>query len=115
MRDNLVRQAYFQRIIDGDTFVCLLDLTPMVSPQTMLKAHIRVEGWNAKELRESEGPLMRDQFEKLLKATNYISVKLSGMSFQRIVCPVYLDGVLFSGLLREQLSLVRHQLRGNNA
>jgi hypothetical protein len=106
-KDNRIRSAAFVRIIDGDTFTARLDLTPSVSPAHECRANIRVKGWNAEELREEEGPYMRDQFAAILQAAQTIDVKLEGMSFTRIVCSVWVDGVLFEGLLRERLNRFR--------
>ncbi len=111
MIDNGVRKAEFRRIIDGDTFVCLADLWPKTKPKTMSEAAIRVKGWNAAELSEAEGPYMRDVFETQLRGAKVITVLASGMSFERVVCTVYLDGEHFMGILSRALIQLTRAVR----
>lgn len=105
--DNYVRGARFVKVIDGDTFAAVIALAPKVKPAPLLDAHVRVFGWNAAELREAEGPAMRDAFNELLQAARVITVQMVAMSFERIVCVVYLDGVRFDGLLDNRLRIWR--------
>lgn len=109
MIDNQVRSARLLRTLDGDTFAASLDLAPRVKPRPTLEAHIRVRGWSAKELNEIEGPEMLFWFNSLLVGAQTIAVRLGPMSFERIVCDVYLDGVLFAGMLRGQLRNIRRR------
>jgi hypothetical protein len=107
-RDNYARQIVYQRTIDGDTFAGTMDLLPaFVSPNVKLDTHVRVHNWSAAELREAEGPAMRDAFEKLLKNAKRIDLELRAMSFRRIVASVWLDDVLFAGLLHQRLQQLR--------
>jgi len=102
--DNHVRTARFVRTLDGDTFECVLDLLPtVVSPKAMVGAHIRVYNWNAAELDETDGPIMRTLFDQQLRRAKRIDVEMRGHSFERIVASVYLDQSLFAGLLVEHL------------
>jgi hypothetical protein len=106
-KDNLIRAATFIRTIDGDTFVARLDLLPKVQPRHQAEAAIRVFGWNAAELREAEGPRMRDVFDFMLRNAVRIDVEIKAISFERIVCSVWIDDVLFSGTLQKQLRRIR--------
>lgn len=110
--DNLRRTGQYVRTIDGDTFVMRVDLwaPTRVKPISKLEAAIRVNGWNAAELDESEGPRMRIEFETLLVKAERIDVYPTGMNRERIVCYVWLDGTLFSGLLHETLEKLRRAL-----
>lgn len=72
---------------------------------------IRVHGWNAAELKQAEGPAMRDRFAELLTAAKAIDLHPVARSFERIVCDVYIDGVLFAGLLGTHLDALRHDQR----
>jgi hypothetical protein len=108
-KDNFVRSARYLRTIDGDTFVAEVDLVPpAVHPQVRLEINVRTRGWSAAELREPEGPAMRVEFERLLRSAKLIDLELRNMSFNRCVCSVYLDGVLFAGLLERKLMELRH-------
>lgn len=110
--DNNNRTAQFVDVVDGDTFTAMLALVPArVKPQPMLKARIRVADWNAAELREAEGPAMRDAFERILRSAILITVTLRYMSFERIVSDVYINGERFDGLLKTELM----RLRASNA
>lgn len=101
--DNGIRRITFLRISDGDTFVGIMSLARPVRPKPLLEVRIRVEGWNAAELRDAEGPYMRDEFEKILRAAKLITVDMKYMSHDRIVSAVFLDDVLFAGILHERL------------
>lgn len=101
--DNGIRRVTFLRITDGDTFVCILNLAPQVRPKPLLEVRIRVEKWNAAELNDAEGPFMRDQFEKMLRAATTITVDMKYMSHDRIVAAVFINDELFAGLLTERL------------
>jgi hypothetical protein len=109
MTDNRIRAVEFLRILDGDTFEGRWHLLPGVKPKIQIVASLRVNGWNAAELREDEGPYMRDEFAKQLMLAKLITVRVIGMSFERIVGDVYLDGVLFTGILRRLLKKFRTQ------
>lgn len=104
-RDSLVRAGKYLRTIDGDTFVMLIDLwaPTRVKPAPSLETHIRVYGWNAAELKEPDGQAMREEFEHLLMNAKHIDVYPTGMNRERVVCHVWLDGMLFKGLLEVAL------------
>jgi endonuclease YncB( thermonuclease family) len=114
MIDTGVRTAHFVRVIDGDTFRARLLLAPRVDPQPTLDASIRVAGWDAAELRDAEGPSMRDEFESILQSAGTITVQLTGMSFQRVVAVVFIDGKRFDGLLHQSLRQLRYRLRSDS-
>jgi hypothetical protein len=100
------------RIIDGDTFQCRIHMCPKVRPRVEVVANIRVHNWSAAELNTDEGRTMRRKFEELLITAQRIDLQLRTMSFERIVCSVYLDGELFAGILmHELLELRREQAR----
>lgn len=107
--DNYVRQATWVRTIDGDTFVADIQLMHrLVHPQPILRSSIRVRGWNAAELRDDEGPYMREVFDRQLRETTLLTVVAAyGMSFSRIVADVYLDDKLFLGILQTSLATLR--------
>lgn len=105
--DNGIRRCEYVRIHDGDTFVADIITWDVPSDRDVARRHIRVKGWNAAELREPEGPLMRDAFEKLLIGASVITLKPSGRSFERVVCSVFLDDQLFAGLLHAKLQALR--------
>lgn len=109
--DNGIRFVRFVRIVDGDTFFCLMDLLPVgISPQPQLLTKIRVRDWNAPELSEPVGQEMRAVFAQLLQEANRIDVAVlrprstrARMTHDRIEAAVFLDGVLFVGLLEHKL------------
>ena len=103
--DTLVRTGKYLRTIDGDTFVMMIDLwaPTRVKPINCLETHIRVNGWNAAELSTEEGPPMRAEFELLLVNAKRIEVYPTGMNRERVVCHVWLNDELFSGLLHKVL------------
>ena len=109
MEDNSVRKCGFVRVLDGDTFEALIELAPRVKPRPLMSANIRVKDYSAAELREPEGPYMRDQFERALKIAGRITIRFHAMSFERIVCDVYLDGQLFAGILKKKLAEFRER------
>jgi endonuclease YncB( thermonuclease family) len=109
-KDNLTRPATYIRVIDGDTFVAKIPVWQGVKPAVFYEASIRVKGWSAAELNEPEGLIMRDAFESMLRAAKTIDLTFSTMSFERLVCAVFLDDQLFAGLLHQRL----HQLRTTN-
>ncbi len=111
IEDHRIRAATFLRVHDGDTFWSRVDLTPGMSVRVPLECKIRVRGYNAAELSETEGPLMRDLFETRLKATVALRVKLGRMSYDRVVCDVWMDGSLFSGVLQTALRGIRAKAR----
>lgn len=111
VEDNLIRAVTYVRTLDGDSFVGLLRLAPVVKPKPLLEAAFRVKGWNAAELREAEGPYMRVQFEARLIAASAIRVRMYTMSFERIVSDVYLDDVLFAGILHTALRDLRDRIQ----
>lgn len=105
--DARVRDARLVRVIDGDTFVAVLDLLPGAEPAPLLETSIRVYNWDAAELRDREGPYMRDVFRQQLEAARRITVEVRGMSFQRIVASVWIDEQLFAGILSRELLQLR--------
>lgn len=113
--DNGVRSIRFVRVVDGDTFFGLMDLVPPgVSPLPQLMTKIRVRDWNAAELSEPEGPILRQHFEQLLTRATRIDVALlrpgqtrARMTYDRIEAAVFLDGQLFAGLMTERLLQLR--------
>jgi len=105
--DNNVRRVAFLRIIDGDTFVGRVETWRVVAETELAERHIRVHGWNAAELHEDEGPLMRDRFADLLQHARRITVRAAGRSFERVVCDVWTDDVLFAGLMNIHLQTLR--------
>ena len=106
-KDNRCRSAEFIRIVDGDTFIARMIAMPTVEPKHLVQASIRVYNWNAAEMNEPEGAIMRDKFARLLSNASTIDLELRGMSYHRIVCSVFLDGVLFAGILHEELQKLR--------
>lgn len=106
-KDNGFRAARYVRIHDGDTFRARVDLWPRADPDPMVEAWIRVRNWNADELREAEGPIMRDLMDALLRSAQSIDLRATGMSFARVVCDVYIDDQLFVGLLHGTLAAIR--------
>jgi hypothetical protein len=105
--DNGFRRVTFLRTIDGDTFKCTMLLAPKIQPEPLLKISVRVEGWSAAELRQPLGAYFLQRFDQLLRAANVITVEMKEMSFNRVVGRVYLDDVLFSGILVTELLQVR--------
>jgi hypothetical protein len=119
MEDNRVRLVEYMRTLDGDTFEGRTVALPGMKPKMKVEAAIRVKNWNAAELSEAEGAYMREEFKKLLTAGKIITVRLSVMSFERVVCDVWIDGVLFEGTLARRLGGFRAltgvtQLRENS-
>lgn len=106
-RDNDTRYAEFLRIIDGDTFQARIHLAPHARPRVEMVASIRVANWNAAELNEPEGKFMRDKFEEMLRVAGRIDLQMRTMSFERIVCSVWLDDELFAGILTHELLTFR--------
>jgi hypothetical protein len=106
-RDNDVRFAEFLRIIDGDTFAARIHLAPKVRPRVQMEASIRVHNWSAAELNTEEGRHMRLLFEETLRTAGRIDVVMKTMSFERIVCAVWIDDELFAGLLTHELLAFR--------
>jgi hypothetical protein len=106
-RDNDTRFAEFIRIIDGDTFEARIHLVPKVRPRVQIVSSIRVQGWSTAELNTGEGRYMRGKFEELLMNTKRIDLQIRGMSFERIVCAVWLDDELFAGILTHELLSLR--------
>ncbi len=102
-----MRSATFLSIVDGDTFRARIDLAPSLSLRILTEAKVRVHGWNAAELSETEGPRMRDEFGMELKSATRIRLRLGRMSYDRIVCDVYLDDVPFLGVLVTRLRQLR--------
>lgn len=105
--DNGIRRIRYIRTIDGDTFVGDLLVAPQLRPIPKIEVAVRVEGWSAEELNEREGPFMRDAFRGMLEGASVITVRLKTMSFQRIVAAVFLDDILFAGLLHTTLTAYR--------
>ena len=101
--DNRTRAVEYMRTLDGDTFEARINVLPGMKPKVKVEAAIRVHNWNAAELSEAEGPYMRREFEKRLVAAKVIVVRTVTMSFERVVCDVWLDGILFSGILKQTL------------
>jgi hypothetical protein len=106
-QDRGYRSAEFVRIKDGDTFVAQVITWKVRDECELSQRSIRVRGWSAKELSEDEGPAMRDEFRRMLQNAQLIELRATGRSFERIVCEVYLDGILFSGLLKKSLRRLR--------
>lgn len=108
MIDNAARRVVLvTKVHDGDTFRAIVNLWPKADPTPMAQVSIRVEGWNAAELREEEGPIMRDLFAQMLTWGQTIDVQAVAMSFQRVVCKVWIDDVLFAGVLHGTLAAIR--------
>lgn len=106
--DNDIRSVTLEYTHDGDTFMASMRVSPKgVRPVIVARIPIRVEGWNAAELNEPEGIYFRDRFDALLKAATVITVRTKIMSFERIVSAVFLDDVLFAGILHEELVAFR--------
>lgn len=105
--DNGFRRIKYVRTIDGDTFVGNLQLAPQVRPKPLMEIHVRVEGWNAAELSEQEGDWFRARFEERLEAADVITIHMKTMSFERVVAAVFLDDILFAGILHEELMAYR--------
>lgn len=102
-RDNDIRFAEFVRIVDGDTFKARIFALPHMRPSVEIVASIRVHNWNAAELDTEEGRHMRLLFEELLRTAGRIDLVVKTMSFERLVCAVYLDDELFAGILTHEL------------
>lgn len=111
IEDLRIRAARYLRIHDGDTFWAAVDLLPGLSIKLPLEVRIRVQAYNAAELKEEEGPAMREYFRVKLEAAKKIHVRLGRFSYDRIVCIVYLDGVPFAGMLKRKLSSLRRAAR----
>lgn len=107
IEDNRIRSAQFLRVHDGDTLWARIDLTPGLSLRQQVECKVRVKGYNAAELSEAEGPRMRDLFEATLKSAISLRLKLGRMSYDRVVCEVWLDGYLFAGVLHTALRRIR--------
>ena len=105
--DNGIRRIVYVRTIDGDTFVGNMLLAPQIRPKPLLEIAIRVEGWSAAELNEAEGEWFRARFEEKLMDAHVITVRMKVMSFNRIVAAVFLDDLLFAGILHEELRKLR--------
>ena len=110
LRDNLVRRVEYVRTIDGDTFRARFMLAEKMEPEPIILGNIRVANWNAKELSEEEGPAMRDIFHNILDGAVIINVVMRTMSFNRVVCDVYIDDYRFTGLLLDELRAIRREL-----
>ena len=109
IEDAYIRVAEFDSIWDGDTFWARIHLTKPGILGVSVRAKVRVHKWDAAELSAPEGAYMRDQFEQLLRAASRLRVKILRMSYDRVVCDVYLDDRLFAGLLARALRQFRQR------
>lgn len=107
MTDNGVRTCELLRVIDGDTFVGRVVTLSARAERHCVELHIRVFGWNAAELSTPEGPPLKALFEQQLLAATLITVQPVSRSFERLVCRVFVDGVLFQGILLNALRALR--------
>jgi endonuclease YncB( thermonuclease family) len=85
-------RARCQRVIDGDTFVALVDLGFYAS----IAVHVRVHGFDAPELGTPEGAAARDYARTVLEQAAPELVLESfkdRRSFERWVCDVYVAGI----------------------
>lgn len=98
-------RGYVERVIDGDTIVCLVDL----GFHTHRIQHVRLARIDAPELRTDEGKRARETMIEMLSdfaAPVYVETIRDGVSFERVVGEVYTtqpDG----GLLNVGDELVR--------
>lgn len=107
LEDNHIRTASCVEVVDGDTFLADVVTLKAGTTEQRLRVKIRVHQFNAQELSEAEGPHMRDVFAARLHVARRIRLKTYYMSHDRIVCDVWLDGVLFAGELHAALRSFR--------
>jgi hypothetical protein len=108
--DNGFRRVEFRRVKDGDTFVGAIITLNVAQERELSEKSIRVHNWDAAELSEPEGAYMRAEFERLLLAAKIITIHPVSRSFERIVCSVFLDDVLFAGIMHEKLLAFRDSM-----
>jgi hypothetical protein len=113
--DNHVRAAEFDRVVDGDTFWANITAIAMGSTALKLHSKVRVHNYNAVELSDPDGPHMRSIFELQLRTAKQIRLRTHTMSYDRLVCDVYLDNVEFGAMLSatlQQRQALRSPLEG---
>lgn len=107
LNDNRMRSATYISTYDGDTFWAHVNVLPRVTFFSEMPFRIRVHGYNAAELNEAEGPHLRDFFKAKLEAAKEIRLRIIGMSYDRIVCDVFLDEEMFLGELHQEIRRLR--------
>lgn len=89
MEPSYVYRAEVVRVIDGDTFVALVDLGFYAS----ILIHVRLHGVDAPELRSSAGPAARAFLVDLVERKRVtIESFHDDRSFERWVCDCWLGG-----------------------
>lgn len=83
-------RATLGRVIDGDTYVLVIDLGFFVA----VALHVRLRAVNAPELHAAGGAAARDYANGVLTAAKEIVVESykDERSFERWICDVYVDG-----------------------
>jgi endonuclease YncB( thermonuclease family) len=105
--DNDVREVKYIRTHDGDTFWGYIVTLRAGSHTLGCENKIRVYGYSAAELAESEGPAMRDAFEQMLRLAGTIRIRLRGRSWDRYVADVFIDNQPFARKLGAKLAELR--------
>lgn len=89
MDPSYVYRALVPRVIDGDTFVALVDLGFYAS----ILVHVRLHGVDAPELRSAAGPAAKAFLVDLIEGKQLVLASFhDDRSFERWVCDCWLDG-----------------------
>lgn len=108
MIDNSVRTVrQVIRVKDGDTFVMLSHLGFHVFGEIT----VRLNGWDAPELRTPDGPAAKERAEQIL-SEGTVTIRNVGRSFERWACDVWVNGTLFVELMEREGHRYRRWPRG---
>ena len=89
---NYVHPATFVAATDGDTYDLRLDFGKYAGVRPEAVVRIRLDSWNAPEMREPGGPEKREEAERILREASRILVRTYKASFERTLADVDVDG-----------------------
>lgn len=96
-------RAQLRRVVDGDTYVMLLDLHNNNFEKGAVTEHIRLNGYGCAEHNTKEGQDAIAMVKMFFGTMSTIIVSLTGKdTFGRYLGDVYLDGVHLGELLLEK-------------